>query len=160
MSELVAKVVDTESPLHFDELVVRLKGAWGLQRAGARIEAAVTRAVDVAHERKLIVRSGQFLKHPARTAVLRDRQFVQSLSLRKPEMISPEEIAAGVLYLVQENLGATDDEIAVGVARGLGFRATTSPLKSSVSTVVGDLIAKDFLRRDGAMIVIGQSFEG
>lgn len=160
MSELVAKVVDTESPLHFDELVVRLKGAWGLQRAGARIEAAVTRAVDVAHERKLIVRSGQFLKHPARTAVLRDRQFVQSLNLRKPEMISPEEIAAGVLYLVQENLGATDDEIAVGVARGLGFRTTTSPLKSSVSTVVGDLIAKDFLRRDGAMIVIGQSLEG
>ncbi|MGE8493595.1 DUF3320 domain-containing protein [Comamonas sp.] len=160
MSELVAKVVDTESPLHFDELVVRLRGAWGLQRAGARIEAAVTRAVDVAHERKLIVRSGQFLKHPARTAVLRDRQFVQSLNLRKPEMISPEEIAAGVLYLIQENLGATDDEIAFGVARGLGLRTTTAPLKSSVSTVVGELIAKDFLRRDGAMIVIGQSFEG
>lgn len=160
MSELVAKVVEVESPLHFDELVVRLRGAWGLQRAGARIEAAVSRAVDVAHERKSILRSGQFLKHPTRNPVLRDRQQVQSLNLRKPEMISQEEIAAGVLCLVQENLGATDDEIAIGIARGLGFKSTSSPLRNSVNAVVLDLTARNLLRRDSSMLVIGEAFTG
>ncbi|MDA8445813.1 DUF3320 domain-containing protein [Paracidovorax valerianellae] len=156
MADLVVKVVEVESPLHFDELVVRLRGAWGLQRAGARIEAAVARAVDVAHERRSIARSGQFLKHPSRTPVLRDRQLVQSAGLRKAEMISSEEIAAGVLDLVRDNLGATDDEIAVGVARGLGFRSTSLPLKNAVNAVVSDLLVNNFLRRDNSMIVIGK----
>jgi very-short-patch-repair endonuclease len=157
MSDLVAKVVDLESPLHFDELVVRLRGAWGLQRAGARIEAAVARAVDAAHKQKSILRSGPFLTHPTRPPLLRDRQLVQSLNLRKPEMIAPEEIAVGVLDLIRKNLGATDDEIAVGVARGLGFKNTSAPLKNSVNAVVLNLLASNSLRRDTAMIVIGDA---
>ena len=157
MSELVAKVVEVESPLHFDELVVRLRNAWGLQRAGARIEAAVARAVGVAHERQSIVRSGHFLKHPTRAPVLRDRQLVQSLNLRKPEMISPEEIADGVIGLIRENLGATDEEVATGVARGLGFKNTSLTLKTTVNAVVTNLIANHLLRRDNAMIVLGEA---
>ena len=156
MAEQVAKIVEIESPLHFDELVVRLRNAWGLQRAGARIETAVSQAVAFAAVRKLIQRSGQFLMHPKRPPTLRDRQLVQSLNLRKPEMISPEEIAAGVLSLVQENLGATDDEIAIGVARGLGFKSTSLSLRNSVNAVVADLVASNSLRRDSSMLVIGE----
>ncbi|KGH25495.1 DUF3320 domain-containing protein [Comamonas testosteroni] len=160
MAEQVAKIVEIESPLHFDELVVRLRNAWGLQRAGARIEAAVLQAVDFAAVRKLIQRSGQFLMHPERPPILRDRQLVQSLNLRKSEMISPEEIAAGVLSLVQENLGATDDEIASGIARGLGFKSTTLSLRNSVNAVVADLVASNSLRRDSSMLVIGEALAG
>lgn len=155
MSNLVAEVVDAESPLHFDELVVRLRNAWGLQRAGARIEAAVARAVEVSQEKGTIVRSGAFLKHPTREPFLRDRQTVQSPGLRKPEMISPEEISAGVVHVVRVNLGATEDEVAMAVARALGFKSTSVLLKSLMKEVVEQLINCGSLRRDHSMLVIG-----
>lgn len=80
MAEQVAKIVEVESLLRFDKLVVRLRNAWGLRRAGARIEAAVSQAGAFATARKLIQRSGQFVMHPKRPPILRDRQLVQSRS--------------------------------------------------------------------------------
>ena len=48
MAELVEQVVLVEGPIHLDEVIVRLRGAWGLQRAGGRIQAAVERGLAIA----------------------------------------------------------------------------------------------------------------
>jgi very-short-patch-repair endonuclease len=96
MAELVEQVVKVESPVHVDEVVARLRTAWGLQRAGARIQAAVEQGVGVAVSRGGVEREGQFLSVPSAELRLRDRRNVLSPGLRKPEMISPREIAAGI----------------------------------------------------------------
>lgn len=155
MSNLVAKVVEIESPIHIDELVVRLRDAWGLQRAGARIEAAVSRAVEAAHQQQTIARAGKFLKHPTQLPVLRDRQTAQSASLRKSEMISPDEIAVGIIELIRKNLGASEDEIASGLVRNMGFKSTSLPLKILINSAIVNLIEKGILIRKNSMLVIG-----
>ena len=46
LAEIVRQVVSIEGPIHTDEIVARVRSLWGLQRAGNRIQAAVTRAVE------------------------------------------------------------------------------------------------------------------
>ncbi len=55
MADLVEQVVLTEGPVHLDEVIARLRGAWGLQRAGGRIQASVERGLAVAVQRGRVV---------------------------------------------------------------------------------------------------------
>lgn len=153
MADLVEQVVKVESPVHIDEIIVRLRTAWGLQRAGARIEAAVEQGADRALKRGRITRDGGFLSIADAVPLPRDRGNTQSQSLRKIEMISLHEIAAGVVHVVATNLGATDDEVALTVSRMLGFKATSAPLRRHIGSVVENLLVAGKLRRDDKMII-------
>ena len=94
------------------------------------------------------MRDGGFLSLPGQDAVVRDRSFVASATLRKPEMLPPAEVRAAVLSVVRRNLGATRDEIVVAVARALGFKSTSAQLRDIITGQVdglpasGDLVAK------------------
>jgi len=154
MADLVEQVVKVEAPIHADEVVARLRGAWSLQRAGGRIQAAVEEGVKLAAARDRIRREGPFLLHPQAQIRLRDRRNVASVGLRKPEMIAPSELAVGVVQVVTTNLGATDDEVAQHVSRLLGFKATSAQLRGVISQVVDALLAEGRLVREGTMLTV------
>ncbi|HBE9080332.1 DUF3320 domain-containing protein [Serratia fonticola] len=157
--DLIEKIVQTESPIHVSEVVTRLRTAWGLQRAGARIEAAVNQAISIACKKGAILQAGNFLMCSASEVTLRNRQNVQSSGLRKPEMIAPEEIAVGINAVVARNLGATDDEIISSVSRMLGFRATSSVLRKTISEVIEGLLNEGILKRENTMIIVSETVE-
>ncbi|VTR42375.1 Protein of uncharacterised function (DUF3320) [Serratia fonticola] len=157
--DLIEKIVQTESPIHVSEVVTRLRTAWGLQRAGARIEAAVNQAINIACKKGTILQAGNFLMCSTSEVTLRNRQNVQSSGLRKPEMIAPEEIAVGIKAVVTRNLGATDDEIISSVSRMLGFRATSSVLRKTISEVIEVLLNEGVLRRENTMIIVSETVE-
>jgi very-short-patch-repair endonuclease len=152
MADLVGQVVRVEAPVHIDEVIARLRTAWGLQRAGARIEAAVEQGASLALARGLVTREGAFLSSPGIKPFPRDRGAALSLGLRKLEMIPPSEIAAGVLHVVSSNFGATDDEIVLTVSRMLGFRATSTQLRKGISTTIDSLLENFSLKREEKMI--------
>ena len=159
MADLVAQVVRIESPVHVDEVVTRLRTAWGLQRSGARIEAAVEQGVQRAHATGRIERDGAFLSSPAVPATLRDRTDTRSAGLRKPEMIPPPEIAAGIASIVSRHFGATPEEIVMSISRQLGFKATSAQLRRAIESVLEDLLLKGELSREHNMIIIKPSNE-
>ncbi len=153
LAGLVEQVVAAETPIHLDEIVSRIRDAWGLQRAGGRIQDAIERGLIVAESLGAVARRGDFCFKPGASIRLRDRSGVMSPGLRKPEMISPEEVAQGAIELVRSNLGATEEEIATSVARMLGFKATSAQLRQLVSTAVADAVVKGSLRyQDGHLI--------
>ncbi|NGO53469.1 DUF3320 domain-containing protein [Mesorhizobium camelthorni] len=158
MAGLVEQVVATEAPIHLDEVVSRIRDAWGLQRAGGRIQDAVERGLIVAESRGALVRRGQFCFKPGATISLRNRSQVISPGLRKPETIAQEEIADGVIEIVKSNLGATEDEIATRVARMLGFKATSAQLRSVISAAVSELVNRGNLRSQDGLLVSDRSF--
>lgn len=154
MANLVEEIVRVESPIHIDEVVVRLRSAWGLQRAGSRIEAAVEKGVSLAFSRGKIHRDSGFLSDPNSEPFLRNRTNAISPSLKKLEMIPPAEICSGIVQVVSSNLGATEEEIVLTVSRMLGFKATSSQLRKVIGLQVDGLLNTARLRREENMIVV------
>lgn len=157
LADLVEQIVGIESPIHFSEVVTRLRTAWGLQRSGTRIEATVEQAVSVACSKGNIAREDSFLSIPGSSPVLRNRQGVQSAGIRKPEMIASQEIAAGIRQIIKNNLGATDDELVITVSRMLGFKSTSSTLRKVISDIIEKLVQNGTLCRDQMMLVENNS---
>ncbi|MDH1128455.1 DUF3320 domain-containing protein [Enterobacter sp. GD03975] len=154
LADMIEKVVFTESPIHINEVITRLRTAWGLQRAGARIESVVSQAAQIACKKDKIYEENGFFFHKEVMVKLRNRQNVISTGLRKPELIAPKEIAAGAMQIVRASLGATEDEIITAVSRMLGFKSTSSVLKRVISDTIEQQIKDKHLKQHDGLIVI------
>ncbi|EZP50038.1 DUF3320 domain-containing protein [Sphingomonas sp. RIT328] len=155
ISALAEKVVDVEGPVHVDEVVGRIRSAWGLKRAGGRIHEAVEIAVEVSVRTGRLRRDGDFLSLPDRQPRIRDRSAVTSLTLRRCEALPPAEIELAVLDVVRTNFGATDEQIGLAVSRAIGFKSTSGQLRELISGITAAAIGKKWLERRNGMLVEG-----
>jgi len=157
LAEIVFEIVDIEGPIHQDEVVVRIRNAWGLHRTGARIQEHVSKAIRAARISKSLAREGKFLSIAGKPVKLRDRGRVISKSLRWPGMLPPGEIRAGVTDIVRENFGARQDEIVNAVLRRLGYAASSVNLREVVENVVDKMVASGSLAQHGELLVLTES---
>lgn len=134
MVVIIDKIVSAESPIHTDEVLLRVRNLWGLARAGSRIQAKVESAIARAVRQKLISKKGGFCYKPGQDTLVRNRSNTNSPGLRKIENISPEEIQKAVLTVIETNFGATHEQIPSEVARLLGLKQTTQAVKDTVTT--------------------------
>ena len=156
LSELVKQIVRLEGPVHADEVVVRLRAAWGLKRSGARIQAAVERAIDAAIRFDGMLMTGRFLSMADTVVAIRDRGAVVSDTLRKPDMLPPQEIDVAILDTLQKNYGAGLVEIAQYVARLFGFKATSPQLRETIRLRLDDLLLRGLLQKNGEVFELRQ----
>ncbi|MGV7209250.1 DUF3320 domain-containing protein [Oxalobacteraceae bacterium A2-2] len=157
LADLIRHVALIEAPVHVDEIVVRLRSAWGLKRAGGRIQAAIERGMRVALQVEGLKLHGGFISRTDGEIVVRDRSAVKSDGLRKPEMLPPQELDIAIEQVVQKNFGATVDEIVQTVARRLGYKATSSQLRERIQSRVDHLTRQAALIRQGDNLVSGGS---
>lgn len=137
----VEKVAEVEGPVLFDEIIVRIREAWGLKRAGSRIRDAVTAALEAAVRKGTVTRAGDFVTISDRAPVVRDRSDVASTGLRKPEAIPLDEIAVAAVMIVTANFGAQRTALATEIARLLGFRVASELLRRRIASGVDLAIA-------------------
>lgn len=155
LASIVVRVVHTEGPIHRDEIARRVTTLWGLQRTGARIAKTVNVALKAACRGGQIEESaGFYVRCGQRESPIRSRENVTSASLRKPEMLPPQEIDAAILKFVEAHISASEDETARGVARLLGFKTTSQPLRTRLNSRIRVLVSggqlsceRDVLRR-------------
>src|SRR3546814_18453922 len=114
---MAEQIVEVEGPVHLDEVTTRIREAWGLKRAGARIQDAVESAVEVSVRAGRLERSGAFLSIPGRSPRVRNRGNVRSANLRRPEALPPAEMELAILSVVRSNFGETDDQMSLATAR-------------------------------------------
>lgn len=152
MAACVVQIVNVEGPIHLDEIVARVRILWGLGRAGSRIRAAVERAVAVAAQQGLI-RGVSFYSVPEKAVAVRDRSQVASNTLRKPEMLPPDEIDEAMLRVVDENFGAGRDDLVQAVSRLFGYAATSAQLRQVLLEGVQRLISCGALIEKGDLLV-------
>ncbi len=157
LSMLAEGVVDVEGPVHIDEVVNRIRDAWGLKRAGARIQEAVEKAIEISVHAGRLSQTGDFLVIPGRSPQVRDRSNVESPTLRRVDTLPPAELEIAVLEVVRTNFGATDDQICQAVARAVGFKSTSSQLRDLIAAAVTDNIAKGWVERQNGIVVVGPS---
>ena len=155
LSALAEEVVGIEGPVHVCEVVNRIRDAWGLKRAGGRIQEAVEKAVDVSVREGRLTEDGDFLTIPGRIPRVRDRSEVRSASLRKCDSLPPSELEAAILGVVRENYGATDDQVVQAAARAVGFKATSGQLRDLLAEVITAAVSGERLTRRNGMLVVG-----
>ena len=148
----VVKIVETEGPIHQDEITARIRVLWGLGRAGSRIRGAVERGISVGVQRGLIV-GGPFYTSPNPVVVVRDRSAVGSVTLRKPEMLPPAEIDKSLVGIVDANFGAGVDDLIQTSARAFGYLSTSSQLRAILSTGIERLKVNGTLVEKAGILV-------
>ncbi|TBZ41638.1 DUF3320 domain-containing protein [Rhizobium leguminosarum bv. viciae] len=154
---LIKQTVEAEGPIHRDEVITRIRTAWGLQRAGNRIDSHVGNAIGAAVNAAHVYRSGDYLLWPGAEIRLRDRSSVSSPSLRRIEMIPPVEIDEGLTSLIATGLGATETEAVNAIARGLGFKSTSSQLRDVIVSRIEALKFEGRLQLRDGMLVRGNA---
>ena len=160
LSALAEEVVRIEGPVHACEVVNRIRDAWGLKRAGARIQEAVEAAIAVSVRERRMTDKDDFLDLPGRTPKVRDRSAVRSTSLRKSDTLPPAELEIAILDVVRINYGATDDQVMQAAARAVGFKSTSSQLRDLLADVIAALIKGERLARQSGMLVLGPLVAG
>ncbi|MGY3230984.1 very-short-patch-repair endonuclease [Luteibacter sp. HA06] len=154
ITQLVVDAVSIEGPVHADEVISRIRDAWGVRRAGSRIQLAVNAAIEVAVAQRYVVKEGDFLSLPESVPTIRDRSEVESIALRKPDMLPPAELAAAVVLVVERNFGASRSQVIERVARAVGVRAISAQVRERISDVVDSLIQRGAILESENMLAI------
>lgn len=154
LTQLVEEAVRIEGPVHRDQVITRIREAWGLKRAGGRIEDAVERSIEIATKMQRIARHGDFLSVPGREPVPRDRSEVMATALRKADMLPPTEVEVAVSQLVQRSFGATRDQVIQAVSRGFGIRNTSSQVRSALEDVIEKMIVRRQLKEVAGLLTV------
>ncbi len=152
MAEVVLLVVRCESPIHVDEVVTRVRGFWGLKRSGSRIEEAVGNGIDALVASRRCTRDGDFLSLAGAPAIVRDRSEVRSAGLRSIERIAGVEMRAGIGAAAVALVGASEGDLALAVARALGFKAMSGNVRERLLEEIRAMVREGSLREDGAVL--------
>lgn len=154
MTATVERIIQLEGPIHEEEIVSRVRDLWNLGRAGSRIQSAVQDALAHAMRKgQLVVEQDCYLVKNAPIAV-RDRSMAESRSLRKPELLPPQEIRHALEVLVREAHGVREDEAATAVSRLLGFQQTSQQLRERIERQIESLLASRRLRLEDGMLIL------
>ncbi|MEI8396688.1 MAG: DUF3320 domain-containing protein [Rhodospirillaceae bacterium] len=136
MARIIHNIVEIEGPIHTGEIIQRVRGLWGLKRAGSRIEAAVRIGLRIAAKDGRWQDEEECWMLPGTVITVRDRSVAESSTLRKPDTLPPQEIREAIRRLITAHYGATLDQLTTGVARLFGFKATSIQLKTVIEAKI------------------------
>jgi superfamily I DNA and/or RNA helicase/very-short-patch-repair endonuclease len=133
------KVVEVEGPIHYDELVKRIRTFWGLSRAGRRVKSVMKEAITLGVMDGQIIQKGEFLYYKDAPVVVRRRTGNPPA---KMDLISPEEIAGAVRIILESQYATQKDELIKEVSRLFGAKVTRGPAINRIKGVIEDMIQK------------------
>ena len=75
---------------------------------------------------------------------------------KKLDRIAPEEIAAAIIDVVKRNFSLSVDDALSESAAVLGFQRVTANMRSRLMRILGALVTKDLITRDGDLVSLKQ----
>lgn len=152
MGKLVWHIVEEESPVHFEEVVRRIREAAGKERAGSVIRDLVQTGINKLGK-KVIYENGFLWKSPKHVPAIRNRcKFLPYL--KKIEFIHPEEIKRALIEAVKKSFGISRQE-AISLALGmLGFERITDSLSEPIDKLVQELVLAKKITQIGEILKI------
>jgi very-short-patch-repair endonuclease len=147
----ITNLVMQEGPMHIDVIAARLSRAFGLQRVGARMAAAVYEAIRAAEHEGGVRRKGPFV-WPATIKELGTVRVPQPgvvESERTVDEIPPEEIDLAVMRVVETAVQLTDSDLRVAVARVFGFNRTGDLIGAMIGNRLEHLAAAGKIAVEG-----------
>jgi superfamily I DNA and/or RNA helicase len=143
LAQAVLDVVNVEGPVHFDEVVRRIRSLWGLKKAGKRIYDAVKKGAAYARRKGCIRKRGDFLWHRA------DREVRVRLRQGDPpakiELICDEEIAEAIKLVLKRQFATLPVDLIAQSSRLLGIKRIRAGVEKRVMKVIRKLIKQGAL---------------
>jgi very-short-patch-repair endonuclease len=140
MAELAHKVVMGEGPIHTEEVIRRIREAFGLSRAGRRISEAVVAGLELCLRQGNIRKDGEFWSGYAATLKTPRNRRNAAASVRRSDRIAPEEYRLAIETALKSSVAAPQPELVVLVARLLGYDRLGSDLESEISAQLQALV--------------------
>ena len=159
MARIIEQIVEAEGPIHTYEIVQRVRGLWTLKRAGNRIQDAVQIGLNTAAAKGGWESEDECWLRPGAAIAVRDRSKAESPGLRKPEYLPPQEIREALRRLVAAHYGGAVEDLATGVARLFGFKATSAQLKAVIEAQIERLLQEGELENAGGSISCGRGLD-
>ncbi len=154
IAKWIARVVEVESPVHFQEVVARIRQAAKVRRVGERIRTRIRQgARQGARTRRYgIDESDFFWRLDREGAEVRRRDGDVPGSLRDPERIASEEIETALIRVVQASYGIEPADATKEAIRLFGFKRSGSKIHKRFREVLDDLVARNVLLREGPLL--------
>jgi superfamily I DNA and/or RNA helicase len=137
VARAVMEVVEVEGPIHYVEVVKRIRTHWGLSRAGRRIQAIMKEAVELTLMDGSVIRKGDFLYYKDAPITVRRRTGKQAV---KMDYISEEEIGLAIDMVLKSQYATEPDELVREVVRLFGAKLARGPAVNRVNSVIKSLI--------------------
>lgn len=154
MGGWIRRIVEIESPVHFDEVVRRIATAAKVSRVGSRIQNAVkTAAGQAAGFGNIEIREDFFYWKEQREIIVRDRSELPKAS-RKLELIAPEEIEMAIRQVVSQAFGIEREELAREVCKLFGFKSVSTEMRRRVELIIELMIEREELTGKGDSLVL------
>ena len=156
MLEWILEVVTVESPVHVNEVALRVANAAGSKRTGRRILERVGWAVKRGVWQGKLLRKNDFLWRSVHDEVVARRRDNVPPRLRKPEMIAPEEIGAALLNAVRTSYGIDANGAVAEASRLFGYRRTGPDIRFNFDKILRWLIKIGVVEERGEHLHPGQ----
>ena len=135
LSRGVVQVVEIESPVHIEEVVLRIRSLWRLGRAGVRIKDAIGRAVSNAQQSGRIRRKGAFL-----WAVDTPEVEVRHREAPKIKWICDEEISEAMKRVIKEQGVISRDALITESVKLFGYKSVGKVAIQRIKPVLDELV--------------------
>ncbi len=157
MAAWIKDVVDTESPVHQDEVARRIANCAGVKRIGRRIRTTFELGLRAAIDEGFVIGRGPFLWRPGmKQPKLRSRSGLPNAS-RHIRLIAPEEIELAISKVVGASYGIQREMIPNEVCKLFGFKRTTSDMNAVVDHIVMELLNDGRIVEDGTYVVFPEA---
>jgi superfamily I DNA and/or RNA helicase/very-short-patch-repair endonuclease len=148
ISTVVSEIVSIEGPIHFEEIVRRIRESCGLRRAGSKVRNIITSAVEMAENNGNIRRSGDFLILND-TSEIQVRKRIYKLDIK---LISEEEIEEAAKMVLDFESEIHLRDLVIKTSRLFGFKTTSKKTFDRIHGVIEDMINKGVLRNSQGKI--------
>jgi hypothetical protein len=137
LASVVIHIVDIEGPVHISEVVRRIRVAWGIKRAGKRIQDAILNSVSFAQENGDIFIKKEFLYSKNPEIIVRRRSGDPPAKIK---LICDEEIAEAAKIVIRTQFASPMPEIVRQTSRLFGIKVTRGATAKRIEEVVQKLV--------------------
>ena len=155
LADVVIQIVDKEGPVHISEVVRRIRVAWGIKRAGKRIQDAITDAITLAHENGDVMIKDEFLYPKNRGIFVRRRSGDPPAKIN---LICDDEIAEASKIVIRTQYASPMAEVVRQTSRLFGIKVTRGTTAKRIEGVIQQLVENGELEiQSNGMINIPKS---
>ena len=154
VADWIRQVVEVESPVHLDEVTLRIREAAGVGRSGSRIRAQMRLGATVGVNQGLYrMDAGDFLWRPDHeVAEVRRRDGDTPNSLRNAWRIAPEEIGTALVHAVRVSYGIDPADAVIEATRLFAFKRAGPKIVKRFRAVLDQLVVDGILVQEGTLL--------